>query len=246
MSLALRHASAKADTEPKYAPTRNAAAADLALLEARVGRLLIAVANPPPGLEVTLNGAALAPERLGVATAAAPGPMLVRLTAPGRTAVERQVTLRGGELTTLPVALEASIREPGDATPSPGVPASEPTRGGGARIAGYVVLGVGVAGMATFGIEAVAANNRYNSILAACGGKRCTSPSFAPQIQGGRNLDIASDVGLGFGIAGLLAGALLVAFGGAKPVAEAPRASVWLTPGAGAGAPTWIGLHGRY
>jgi hypothetical protein len=75
------------------------------------------------------------------------------------------------------------------------------------------------------------ANSRYASISAACGGKHCTDPSFASQIDGGRRLDIIADVGLGVGIAGLVGGTLMVALGG--PKAAPPNVTAWAAPGGG-------------
>ena len=124
-----------------------------------MGKLLIAVADPPAGLAVTVNGAPLPPDKLGVAVPTATGEAVVRLVAPGKAPVERRVTLRGGEPTTLTVALETAS---GDASAAPAPVAA--TRGGGGRVAGFVALGVGVAGMATFAGAGVAANNRYDSI----------------------------------------------------------------------------------
>jgi hypothetical protein len=232
MASALRNATAKAEAEPKYKSTRNKAATELALLEPRIGKLVVAVARPPAGLRVTLNGAALPLEKLGAPVAAAVGEAVVRLTAPGTADVERRVQLRGGEVSTVTVAFDTPGNDGGltrdasrSAAPTPGEPSAEGTppgapppasRGGGARIAGFVTLGIGAAGMATFATAGVMANNRYDAINAACGGKHCTDPSFASQIDGGRRLDIIADVGLGVGIAGIAAGTLLAVLGGPK------------------------------
>jgi hypothetical protein len=232
MSQALRDATAKAETEPKYAGTRNAAAADLAVLEPRVGKLIVAVVSPPPGLEVTIDGAPLPPDKLGVPVATAIGAVVVRLAAPGSAPVERRVQTRGGAPVTLTVALDAAapaVVAPA-APPVPGEAAAPAREGGGGRIAGFVVLGLGAAGMATFAGAGVTANSRFNSISAACGGARCTDPGFSDQIASGRRLDLLANVGLGVGIAGLAAGTLLVVLGGPK---AAPPASAWVMPGGG-------------
>jgi len=245
LARALRDATAKAAQEPQYAQTRNTAAADLALLEPRIGKLVVAVADPPPGLSVTLDGRALSPEQLGVPVVAAVGEVVVRMTAPGRVDVERRLTLRGGETSTVTVAL---VSRPG-ATVPPGVvvepprPATPPpSRFSGARVGGFVSLGVGVAGMATFAAAGVLSNQRYSSVYAACGGTHCTDPTYAAQIDGGRHLDVAADVGLGIGLAGLVGGALLVAFGGPRghggedphaPAGAAPPVTAWVAPGGG-------------
>ena len=226
MRSALRDATTKAEKEPKYAATRNAAAADLALLEPKVGKLIIAVVSPPPGLSVTVDGA---PAKLGVPIATAIGEVVVRLVAPDRAPVERRAKTRGGEPVTLTVALDAAA--PAGDTPTPAAtasPASPPTKGGGGRIAGFVTLGIGAAGMVTFAAAGAMANSRYDSIQTACGGARCTDPKYADQIAGGRRLDVIANVGLGVGLAGIAAGTLLVILGGPKP---APAAmSAWVSP----------------
>jgi hypothetical protein len=93
-----------------------------------------------------------------------------------------------------------------------------------------VVLGAGAAGMVTFAVAGSMANSRYDSINAACGGKRCTDPTYSSQIAGGRTLDIVADVGLGVGIAGVVAGTMMVVFGGPpkKPAVERAAFAPWV------------------
>ena len=237
-AAALRDAAAKAETEPKYASTRNTAAADLALLEPRVGKLVVAVADPPADLAVHVGGAALPPARLGVPVVTAIGEVVVRFTAPGFDPVERRVTLEGGKTVTVAVNMVAAKAEAprpplAPAAPPAAAPAASPGLGGG-RIGGIVVLGAGAAGLVTFAVAGSMANSRYDSINLACGGKRCTDPSYASQIAGGRTLDIAADVGLGVGIAGVVAGTLMVILGGPAKAQAAERAT--LAPWVGAGA----------
>jgi hypothetical protein len=219
LRVALRNATAKATTEPKYLKTRNTAAADLAMLESKIAKLVIAVATPPDGLTVTLDGASVQADRIGVPLVQLEHEALVRLAAPGKRNIERRVLLKAGETTTLSVVLEADA--PGHVEPAaPAAEGAAKTTGGGARIAGFVVLGLGAAGMATFAGAGVAANKRYDSVFAACGGKHCTNPVYTSQIDGGRTLDVVADVGLGVGIAGLAGGALLVALGGPKAATQ--------------------------
>lgn len=232
MSQALRNATARAETETKYAATRNAAAADLALLEPKVGKVIIAVMSPPPGLAVTIDGAPLPEGKLGVPVATAIGEVVVRLRAPGSPDVERRVQTRGGQPVTVTISLGAA--PPAADKPAPQQapsPAPEPAmQGGGTRIGGFVVLGLGAAGIATFAAAGVMADKRYDEIKTACGGTRCTDPSFNDRIAGGRTLDIVANVGLGAGIAGIAAGTLMVVFGGPK---AAPPVSAWFAPGGG-------------
>lgn len=219
--LALRHATAKAENDDKYAKTRTAAAAEVARLEAKVARLTVAVADPPPGVAVTVNGAAFPGDKLGVPVAAAAGPALVLVRAPGRREVERRVELRAGEATTVTVALEAA----GERAQAPA------TTGGGARIAGFALAGAGLGGVVTFAVAGALVDQRYGSLFVKCGGTNCKHAGAAGEIEGGKALQLAANIGLGIGIAGAVGGALLIAFGG--PVAAKPAASLWLAPGLG-------------
>src|SRR5262249_6975563 len=155
-TAAVRDAAAKAETEPKYASTRDTAAAELVLLEPRVGKLVVAVANPPADLAVHVGTATLPPAKLGVPVANAIGGDVVQVGAPGVEPVERRVTLAGGK--TVPVAVNMvaakaataplSAPTPGPAlagaTPPPATSPASPGLGG-ARIGGIVVLGAGAA-----------------------------------------------------------------------------------------------------
>jgi hypothetical protein len=234
-AVALRHATAKAERDPKYVSTRNAAATDLAKLEPRVGRLVVAVADAPAELSVTVNGAPLAREKLGLPAAVAPGEVVVRVTAAGKRDVERRLALNAGDAATVTLALESSSA-PVASGPKPEAPpaasaATSTTTGGGGRVAGFVVAGVGVAGMAGFAVLGLMANHRYDTIAAQCGNTHCTDPAFASEIDGGRKLDLGANIGLGVGIAGLAAGALLIALGG--PKRSAPHVSAWVAPTGG-------------
>jgi hypothetical protein len=240
MASAVRNATARAESEPKYAATRNAAAADLALLEAKVGKLVIAVASPPPGLTVSVAGAELPREKLGVPIAASPGEVVIRLRAPGRPDVERRAILKAGETQTVTVALgEAAPLPPAPppptavAPPPPPAPPPAPKGLGGARVGGIVTMGVGVAGFATFAVAGLMANHRYDTVSAACGGQRCTDPKYAADIAGGRKLDVIADVGLGVGIAGLVGGTLMVIFGGPSAQPSSTGAGVTMRGWAG-------------
>lgn len=232
MSAALRNATARAESEPKYAATRNAAAADLALLEPKVGKIIVAVDNPPPGLTVTIDGIPLPEGKFGVPVATAIGEIVVRLRAPDYPDVERRVQIRGGQPTTVALASNTAPAV-NKATPqqAPSPPSEPATTGGGTRIGGFVVLGLGAAGLATFAGAGVAADKRYDDIKKACGNARCTDPSFNDKIAGGRTLDIVANVGLGVGIAGIAAGTLMVVLGG--PKAAPPPVSAWISPGSG-------------
>jgi thioredoxin-like negative regulator of GroEL len=61
MATTTREATARAEADPKYVRTRDSAAAEMAMLERRVGKLVVALADPGVGAAVTLDGAPLGP-----------------------------------------------------------------------------------------------------------------------------------------------------------------------------------------
>ncbi len=76
MAATLREATTRAESESKYAQTRDSAAAELALLEPLVGKLVIAVADPPPGMKVELDGRPLDAARWSAPITVDPGSRL--------------------------------------------------------------------------------------------------------------------------------------------------------------------------
>lgn len=73
MSATSREASARAESDPRYVPTRDAAAAELVLLERRVGRLVVALEDVLSEWSVNLDGVPLPAERRGVVVAVSAG-----------------------------------------------------------------------------------------------------------------------------------------------------------------------------
>jgi hypothetical protein len=236
MRIALRDASAKAEQDPRYERTRDAAAAELATLEAKIAKVVIAVADPPSGLSVTLNGAPFPNDKLGVPLATAPGEGVIVARAPGKKDVETRVALRAGESRTVALSFHEVVIETKVIAPPPsGATASS----GGIRLAGYFVVGAGVAGFATFAVAGITSNDKYAALKQDCADGSC--PTRASQIQTGKTFDMIADIGLGVGIAGVLAGTAMIAFGG--PKAPSSRSGWSITPGPG---PLGLGLRGVF
>jgi hypothetical protein len=82
------------------------------------------------------------------------------------------------------------------------------------RIAGFVVAGLGVAGMGAFVGAGLAARSKFSTVESECGNTRCTDPKYGDVIDGGKALQTIANVGLGVGIAGIVGGALMIALGG--------------------------------
>lgn len=219
MATTTREAAARADTDPKYARTRDAAAAEMAVLERRIGKLVVALAEPGAGATVTLDGAPLAAERLGVPVAVQPGTLTIEARHAGDAPVRREITIGAGETKTVAIAFTSApavAAAPVTTTPKIAPPIQAPTHGGGVRIAGFFVAGLGVAGMGAFAGAGLAAKSKFSSVETACGGVRCTDPKYGSVIDSGKTLQTVANVGLGVGIAGLVGGALMIALGGAS------------------------------
>jgi hypothetical protein len=70
--------------------------------------------------------------------------------------------------------------------------------------------------MGAFAGAGLAAKSKFNSVEAACGGVRCTDPKYGSVIDSGKTLQTIANMSLGVGAAGLVGGALMIAFGGAS------------------------------
>ena len=224
LSATIREASARAATEARYATTRDAASTERTALAARVGLVVVAVTDRPDGLEVKIAGRPVPADRLGEAVAVAPGPVLVEASAPGRVPFERRLAVGAGASEMLaiplpPVAADAPLVAP--VAP----PVAMKSEGGGLRTAGVVVVGVGVAGMATFAITGLLAGSKYDEVYKACGGTRCVDPTYSDKISAGKTLDTVANIGLAAGIAGIAGGTLMILLGGPRQVPVSVSAS---------------------
>jgi hypothetical protein len=204
--------------ESKYDRTREAALLELGALEARVGKLVVTLPEVPPGYAVAIDGRALDEREVGVPVVLAPGTHRVEATAPGRLPAVRETRVDGGETRTMTLGFAGSeVARTGSDRPS-GTPL--------ARIAGYGLAGVAVAGFSMFAIGGLAARSKYGSLEDRCGGSRCTDPNVQSDIDSGKAFQTVANVGLAMGlVGGTLGTALLFASSksDAPTVAAEPR-----------------------
>jgi hypothetical protein len=220
MAATMREAAKRAETEPKYAATRDSAAQQLAVLEPKVGKVVVALDDPAAAASVTLNGAPLAPERIGVPVAVNPGSVVILATPTGGgPQMRRDVTVNPGEMKTISIVF--TREEPRDKEPIIVDTSAPRETGGGVRTAGFVVAGLGVAGMAVFGVAGMMVQGKLSTLDEECGGARCADPKYVDVIESGKTLALVTNIGLGVGIAGLVSGGLMIALGGPKKAAPA-------------------------
>lgn len=229
LSATLREAGKRAETEAKYAETRDAAAAELAPLEAKIGKIMITVVNATPSTRVLVNNAEISQDKLGAPVTVMPGSIEVVAEGLGAQKITRTEDVKGGE--TKAVVLTAEVAKPPPTTTNPTPTTPDNMTGGGVRKAGFAVLGVGVVGMGLFAVGGIQGNAKFATLEKECGGTRCTDPKYADVVDSGKTMDLLANVGLGIGIAGIVAGTVMVIVGGPKPKPKATEASVFVSPG---------------
>jgi hypothetical protein len=221
--------------DAKYEPTREAAEAQLAILNVRLAKLVILIADLPSGLAVTLDGAAVEEKTLGSSIVVEPGTHHVEASAAGLAPVRRDVSIDGGELKTLNLSLKKTEQaQPSPLTPAPvATPpaAAPPEEKHPIRAAGYVTGAVGVAGVAVFAITGLMAKSAFDKLDRECGAAGCSDSSHQNDIDRGKSLQTVANIGLVVGAVGLIGGGTMVLLGGGKHRDSGARVS--LSPGGG-------------
>lgn len=224
-----------------YAGTQRAATEERAGLRDRVALITVRVPPEIAGITVRVGDATAPPERYGRGVPVPAGEVTITAEAPGREPFAVTMSAAGGEAHTVEVELPplntgAGAKRRGpmarfwpgapepvpDFQPEP-VAAPPPAPGIGAvPVLAAVSGGVGALGFASFGFFGLSASSRHDELSSSCGG-RC-GPSFQEDINAGRRETLASQIGLGIGIAGVTTGValLLVSLaGGRRPPVRA-------------------------
>lgn len=202
-------------------PDREKAARELAAaVEARVGKLLLVVEQPAPGLVVDVDGEPV-PTR-GDLVALDPGERKITARAPGRRSWSAVVTSRAGNEVRVvvpqlaedtPAPAAAAAPAPAPAAPrvaaAPGGSSNEPPASPArapAAIAAFAVGAIGVGIGAAFGLRAISKHDQSN---AHCDASGCDDTGLA-LVSSAKSAGTVSTIAFAAGGAGLLAGALVL------------------------------------
>jgi hypothetical protein len=224
----------------RYQRAYDAATAERAEIEPKLGFVSLTIDNPSDGTQVTVGG-----EEIRRAAWSEPAPVQAGATelvvvTPGHDPIKRTVTVAAGERTSLTIDARSGAAEAVAPTPAPlplAQPAPSPTHGGSwMRTGAYVAGGVGVVGLATFAIFGVMARSTYDDLNGACGGGPCSADK-ADEISSGRTKQTVANIGLAFGIVGAAAGATLFVVSMPRGT-QASSAALVVSPG-------WIGVRGN-
>jgi hypothetical protein len=186
-----------------------------------LARLTVTVPQAVDGLQVTRDGAPVGRGEWGVAIPIDAGTHKLEATAPGYKSWSSSVEVQqdGAQAAVTIPALEALPVEPTPPplpTPAPGpppppVPVSEGNSGGGQRVVGLIIGGVGVVGLALGGAFALTAKSQYNTSLGSCQPNNpdlCNSTGVSQRNTARSDGNIAS-VAVGVGAAALVGGAVI-------------------------------------
>lgn len=155
---------------PKTDKRHDLAAQKASALDGKLVHLTLRLApDAPPGVTVRRGDAVVAETELGVSVAVDPGPLAVVVTAPGRVDMRYPLTLHDGE--TKEVLVVAGEPVPSsDANGPAGAPAGGVAASSSStvRTLGFVVGGVGVAGLALGAISGILAMGKASTVRSHC------------------------------------------------------------------------------
>ncbi len=219
-----------AKASPAFAKAVEDARRELDALASRVPNVILTVgqAPGPPGVKVTLDGVEVPSAALGVKRPVDPGTHHVRATAPGFAATELTVNVLEGktEAVSLDLKAEAPVAlplpppaivvpppSPFVVIPPPAPRPPPPPVSTAQRTAGFVLVGVGAAGLVVGGISGGLAVAKHSSLTTACPGGNCfvsQQASLQSDVNTYHALATASTAGIVAGAAVLATGLIVV------------------------------------
>jgi hypothetical protein len=195
-------------------------------LEPRLPKLTVRLApNAPSNSRVLRDGVELKSASLDTALPVDPGKHLIEVSAPGHAPRVYEFSLDEGEQRTREVAPGKAL----DGTSGAGGDASADTSSGsGKRTLGWVLGGVGVAGLAVGAVTGVMVLGKKSTVDDNCNAdKRCNAEG-ADAAESGKTLGTVSGISFIVGGVALAAGAWLVLSDGGE---EQPKSALGFGPG---------------
>jgi hypothetical protein len=189
-----------------------------AALARRVAHLTVKLGKgTPAAARVEIDGVDTSASTLLAGVPANPGRHVIVLSLPGQDNQTSTVDLVEGDAKTVTLGVQETAAVE---APRP-VVARSSTR----RTAGFVLGGIGVAGLIGAGVTGGILVSKNSAINSACPGKRCSSDGLA-LIESTKSLNVVNGVAWGVGLAGLASGVVLVVLsrGDGAAAAVAPTA----------------------
>jgi hypothetical protein len=223
--------------DKRYQRAYEAAAAERAELQPKLGFVTLTIQNASDDTKLTVGG-----EEIRRAAWAEPAPAVagatdVVVTTPGHAPVTRSVTLAAGASTAVTIDAQSGSLIAVESTTAPEpAPAAPASHGPSLRTWAYVSGGIGVVGLATFVLFGALAHSKYDQLETHCANGPCPA-SQADAIASGKTDQTIANVGLVIGILGAATGTTLFVLS-RKNADAAPAAALVVGP-------SWIGVRGR-
>jgi hypothetical protein len=234
-----------ASEDVRYERTGSSAREERDALASRIGFVQARIEHSTAATKVWVGGEEIRPAGWGEPVPVMPGDTEIVAETPPGGPIRQTVTLTAGDKKAVVI----------DAVPSAPTPVAAATgdaygRRRLLRPYEYVAAGVGAAGLLTFAIAGILSDTTFSDLSATCGNKPCPA-SKQSEVARGQAEQTASDIALGFGLAGLAAGATLFLLSmppkkeaAPPPVPQpappsAPSTEVWLALG-------WVGVRGSF
>ncbi|HEX6764550.1 MAG TPA: PEGA domain-containing protein [Polyangiaceae bacterium] len=200
------------ESDDRHAIAQRRAAA----LEPRLPHLRVRfAAGVPAGTRVERDGVELGSASLGSSLPVDPGNHRLTVSAPGHETREFSVALNEGEEKSVDVSpgpAAASTSSGGKSVPHP---VDEPS-GSGQKTLGYVIGGIGIAGLVTGAVAGVLVLGQKSTVDANCDeNKRCNQEGL-DAAERGKTLGVVTTVALAGGAVGLGVGTYLVLSAGSS------------------------------
>ena len=249
-AASIAEAEAALPKHEKYRKTLQAARKELQELDGVLARLTVNLRHAPAGTTVVIDGEPVPAEKLGQPLLLPPGSIQIVATAPDGSEKSRRLTLSAGQDEKVDLAFvrdvvagsPPSVEERVSSEPEPEAkPSDKPAAGGGKQTAAFIAGGVGVAGLAMFGVFGAMSNSKYNELNEACAGGRCP-PNRQSDIDAGKRDQTLANVGLAVGLVGVGTSAALFLFAGSSSQ-QKEQQGARLSLGFGFGS---INLRGRF
>jgi len=214
-SQVIREAAERAAEDKRYAATQQAATEERAEIKDKVGTIRVAVPAGVTGVTVRVGAEEVPAARWGQPIPADVGSVTVRAEAPGRAPFEKSVEVKPGEQQEVAVDLGGGAGQEsggGGGGSSGGGGGGGDAGGGGFNFMSDLPLrtmaiasgGVGVVGLAMWGIFGSAASSRFDDLERKCAG-RCDS-FYQDDVDAGRRETAMSTAGLVIGVLGVAGG----------------------------------------
>ncbi|MDB4995989.1 MAG: hypothetical protein JWM74_3421, partial [Myxococcaceae bacterium] len=222
-----------------FVTAKERAAAALKKAVPRIAKLRIVVIAPPDAdFEVKVDKETMSQAALDTPRPTDPGNHVIEASGEGLLPAETKVTLKEGDMQNITLKLEVDPNAP---KPPPAVaqkgpksnaprerrPDEEPPpETGGSKAGAYIVLGLGIAGLAVGSVTGAMALSRKSDIDGRCPNKNDCPESVRSDLDTAKTFGLISTVGFIAGGVGVVGGVVLLLTSGSSPTPKAQLGSV--------------------